>query len=291
MKIEKVLILGLNGGFGKLFSNLLSKEKIIVFGVDLASQPDELVKCNRYFCCDLSQPDENILAVARQINCLLICLPETVAFRALEHFIPIMSSGALIVDIMSVKTGIADKLTNVMGDLEFLSINPMFAPDLEFQDQNIAAIQLSPGPLADVFTNLMEKWGGNVTSMTASEHDKNTAITQAMTHAVIISFGICLTELGYDINKVFPILTPPHKTLISLLARIVSNNPEVYWRIQADNPYVAQTHKALINSLKIFEQITATKNQQDFYDTFAKSKETLFPFMNELVTHASYILH
>lgn len=289
MNIKKVLILGLNGGFGKLFSNLLAEEGISVFGIDLAPQPDKLVKCDLYLCGDLSQPDENILAIAHQVDCLLICLPESVAFIALEHFVPAMSADTLVVDTLSVKTILAEKVTNIKGYLQLLSINPMFAPDLGFRDKNVVAVQLSPGLRVDNFINLMEKWGANVTLMTASEHDEQTAITQVMTHAAIISFGICLTELGYDVNKALPILTPPHQTLLSLFARITNHNPDIYWRIQVDNPYAAQARKALAASLKQLEQITAGNHQQEFYSALARSKETLSPFLNELVIHASRI--
>ncbi len=291
MNIKKVLILGLNGGFGKLFSNLLAEEGVSIFGIDLAAQPDKLTKYDYYLCSDLTQLDENTLAVARQVDCLLVCLPENVAFVALEHFIPAMPANTLVVDILSVKTTLAEKVTNIRGDLQLLSINPMFASDLGFCNNNVVAVQLSPGLLSNDFISLMEKWGANVTSMTASEHDEQTAITQVMTHAVIISFGICLTELGYDPNKVLPISTPPHQTLLSLFARIMNQDPDIYWRIQIDNPYAARAREALATSLKQLQQVTAANHQQEFYSLLAKSKETLSPVLDELVVHASRIFH
>lgn len=288
--IEKVLILGLNGGFGKLFSNLLAEEGASIFGIDLAQQPDKLAKCNHYLSGDLSQPpDENILAIARQVDCLLVCLPEDVAFVALEHFVPVMPAEALVVDTLSVKTTVAQKVLNLRGDLQLLSINPMFAPDLGFRGNNVVVVQLSPGLRSNDFISLMEKWGASVISMTASEHDEQTAITQVMTHAAIISFGICLRELGYDPIKALPILTPPHRTLLSLFARITNQDPDIYWRIQVDNPYAAQAREALAKSLKQLEQMTAKNRKHEFYSALASSKETLSPVLDKLVVHAKRI--
>ncbi|MEI2580235.1 prephenate dehydrogenase/arogenate dehydrogenase family protein [Scytonema sp. PRP1] len=289
MNIEKVLILGLNGGFGKLFSNLLAEEGLSIFGIDLAPQPDKLAKCARYLCGDLSQPDKNMLAIARQVDCLLICLPESVAFVALEHFIPAMSADALIVDTLSVKTTLAEKVTNIREDLQLLSINPMFAPDLGFRDNNVVTVQLSSGLRSDNFISLMEKWGAHVTSMTASEHDRQTAITQVATHAAIISFGICLTELGYDPNKALPISTPVHRTLLALFARITNQAPEIYWRIQVDNPYAAQAREAMSASLKQLADMAYANHQQEFYNALTRSKETLSPCLEELIAYASRI--
>jgi len=38
---------------------------------------------------------------------------------------------------------------------------------------------------------------------------------------------------------------PPHTALLSLLARIASGAPEVYWDVQAANPYAPAARRAL----------------------------------------------
>ncbi|NEO30225.1 MAG: prephenate dehydrogenase/arogenate dehydrogenase family protein [Symploca sp. SIO3C6] len=290
MNIEKALILGLNGGFGKLFSQLLSEEGISIFGIDLASQPDILSKCSNYLCSDLSQPDKNALALATEVDLLLICLPESVAFTALEYFVQVMPTNGLVVDTLSVKTPVAQKMANTRTDVQLLSINPMFAPDLGFYKNNVAAIDLRPGLRSASFISLMEKWGANVTVMTASEHDRYTAITQVLTHASIISFGLCLTKLGYETDKVLSVSTPVHRTMLTLFARIASKDPEIYWRIQLDNPYAKQAREALIESLEQLELLTCVNHQQEFCRILSTNKESLSPFLDELVADFSRIL-
>ncbi|MDJ0842838.1 prephenate dehydrogenase/arogenate dehydrogenase family protein [Crocosphaera sp.] len=287
MNIEKVLILGLNGGFGQLFSNLLSEEAMTIYGIDLASQPDSLTSCSNYLCCDLNQPNKQAFALAREVDLLLICLPESVAFSALEHFVPVIPTNGLVVDTLSVKTPIEEKMANFRLDVQILSINPMFAPDLGFCQNNVTAIDLQPGLRSANFINLMRKWGANVTIMTASEHDRYTAITQVLTHAAIIAFGLCLTKLDVETDKLLSVSTPVHRTMLKLLARITSQHPDIYWRIQLDNPYGKQMREALLNSLKQLDLLADVKAQQEFCRILSTNQETLSPFLDELVTDFS----
>ena len=54
-----------------------------------------------------------------------------------------------------------------------------------------------------------------------------------------------LAELDIDIADLDRIAPPPHAALLSLLARITSGAPEVYWDVQAANPYAPAARHAL----------------------------------------------
>jgi prephenate dehydrogenase len=207
--ISKVLILGINGGFGALFSALLSNRGIIVYGADRADHPQSPVRCINYVTCDVSAPSEEVKAMAREADCLLFCLPEAVLLTALETFAAVAAPGALLVDTLSIKTPVADIVEGVRADLQHLSINPMFAPEVGFAGQNVAAVAIVDGPRCMPFVSLIEACGSNVVLMTDDEYDRQTAITQVATHAAILGFGYCLERLGYDAETAWSIATPP----------------------------------------------------------------------------------
>ena len=56
--------------------------------------------------------------------------------------------------------------------------------------------------------------------MTADQHDRLAAASQALTHATVLAFGLALAELQVDVADLGRIAPPPHTTLLSLLARI-----------------------------------------------------------------------
>ena len=93
--------------------------------------------------------------------------------------------------------------------------------------------------------DLIEQWGARVVTVTADQHDRVSAASQALTHAAVIAFGAALTELDVDIADLDRMGPPPHTALLSLLARIASGAPEVYWDVQAANPYAPAARRAL----------------------------------------------
>jgi len=133
----------------------------------------------------------------------------------------------------------------IAGEAEALSLNPMFAPSLGFEGHPVASVVVRDGRRGRALLDQIEQWGARVVTVTADQHDRLAAAAQALTHAAVIAFGAALTELDVDIADLDRIAPPPHTALLSLLARIASGAPEVYWDVQAANPYAPAARRAL----------------------------------------------
>jgi 4-amino-4-deoxyprephenate dehydrogenase len=273
--ISRILILGINGGFGALFSRLLASRGVSVTGADLADVAGTGVHCDRYISCDLGKPSNELKSLASQCDVVLFCVPEHVLAGGLRVFADIVSPDTLFVDTLSIKTPIANIISDRRKDVQHLSINPMFAPDLGFNQQNVASIPLIGGDKCDEFAAYMRDWGANVISMDVVTHDRQTAITQALTHAVTIAFGDCLSRLGYDAEKAWSISSPPHRLLMTLYARILKKDPDVYWEIQADNPYASEARIALIHALQNIESISQNRDRNAFHQLLSSGKSSV----------------
>lgn len=280
--ISRILILGINGGFGALFADLLAVRGLPIAGADLAEKAAVGVHCDRYVSCDLSKPSDELRSLASTCDLLLFCVPETVLVRGLSLLADIALPGSLFVDTLSIKTPVASIIMARRNDLEHLSINPMFAPDMGFGDQNVAAVPITGGDKSDEFCGYLRDWGASVTCMDAVTHDRQTAVTQALTHAVAIAFGDCLSPLGYDAGKAWPIASPPHRLLMTLYARILNKDPDVYWEIQADNPYASEARMALIQALQNIEAISQKRDRNTFHRIVSSGKSAVTPILPAL---------
>lgn len=282
--ISRILILGINGGFGVLFSNLLAKKGINVSGADLADTSNSAVKCDQYIACDIRKPSKELEALAKNADVLLFCVPEHILLPALKIFIGLTLPQTLLIDTLSIKSPLQNIVTDRRNDIQHLSINPMFAPDIGFKNQNIAVISIVNGNKCQEFIKYMESWYANVVTMDIETHDRQTAITQALTHAVTIAFGDCLQHLGYDANKAWSISSPPHRLLMTLYARILGKDPDVYWEIQTDNPFASDARKALIQSLKMMESISLNQDRDEFINVLASGKKAVSDILPKLET-------
>ena len=150
--------------------------------------------------------------------------------------------------------------------MEALSLNPMFAPSLGFAGHPVASVVVRNGPRGRALRELIEQWGARVVTVTADQHDRVSAATQALTHAAVIAFGAALAELDVDIADLDRMAPPPHTALLSLLARIASGAPEVYWDVQAANPHAPAARRALARGVSRLAGVVEDGDRAAFGD-------------------------
>jgi len=273
MEHSLALVIGGAGAVGTLFSDLLLTSYQRVVAIDLHIDSSPKVDGVEYIQGDITNPE--FIDLLHKSTLVLLCIPEDPALNSLKMLASNLNSGQCLVDTLSVKTTIVKRLSELKLNCEALSINPMFGPSLGFKDQSVASVSINSGQISEHFTALIRKAGASVTTYTAEQHDRYTAITQAATHAAILSYAMTMQTMGYDANAAKPIWTPPHKTLLALLARILSADPEVYRDIQTSNPYAAEARNALQKNLKQFNHDMLSQDAEQFTEQFESLKKIL----------------
>ena len=243
--IGRVVVAGGSGAVGSLFAERLQESGNDVVIVDLAA-PGPAHPVTRFVRGDIGDPGAEVTDLVRAADAVLLSVPEPVALVAIDRLAGALRPDALIADTLSVKTTVVPALrAAVMVAGEALSLNPMFAPSLGFAGHPVASVVVRNGQRGRALRHLIEQWGARVVTVTADQHDRVAAAAQALTHAAVIAFGAALTELDVDIADLDRMGPPPHTALLSLLARIASGAPEVYWDVQAANPYAPGARRAL----------------------------------------------
>ncbi len=267
---KKIVIVGGCGAVGGLFiSALQSAGAKLISSIDceLSSerQPDV-----SYFQGDIASLNDRAKNEIRNADVLIFALPETVFLESLEKLSVLFKSDILLIDTLSVKTPVEVIYKSFPASVELLSINPMFAPILGFEGQSIAAVVFQGGESVKRFVALLESWGSSLSYLSATEHDRMTAALQVATHASILSFGMALAALDYDIDTAEQLMPPPHKLMLALLARILSADSEVYRDIQASSPYAAEARTTLLASMESFSSCIEDGGADNFAGLFAE---------------------
>ena len=216
---------------------------------------------------DISDPGAEVTDLVRAADAVLLSVPEPVALVAIDRLTGALRPDALIADTLSVKTTVVPALrAAVMVSGEALSLNPMFAPSLGFAGHPVASVVVRNGWRGRALRDLIEQWGARVVTVTADQHDRVAAAAQALTHAAVIAFGAALAELDVDIADLDRMGPPPHTALLSLLARIASGAPEVYWDVQAANPYAPAARRALARGVSQLTSVVEDGDRAAFGD-------------------------
>lgn len=199
---------------------------------------------------DITESSSQVRTLLGSVEAVVLAVPESVALAAIPVLSKSMAEQALLVDTLSVKSRFAAALQSSELCNSAVGINPMFAPTLDPSGRPIAAVTYRGGRPVDWFLSRMsEGWGASVVSLDAERHDRLTAVTQALTHAGILAFGLALAELGVDGRDLTALATPPHLMSLALLARVGGGVPEVYWDIQSANPFAREARLALTSAL------------------------------------------
>lgn len=270
---KPVVVLGAGGAIGRLVSSLLN-------GVDC--QLFDLHEDSNRGIAGAAASDEVVCEAVANSAAVIVCLPETAAFDAVRAWARYLSPEQLLVDTLSIKSPFLAQCRELALVCQHVSINPMFAPDLAPPGRPIATIAVKDGSRTTAFLDLLATSGAKLVAMsdsTGEEHDRVTAALQVATHASVLSFGLTLSALGYRAGELSELWTPPHQTLLALLARVGTLSPEVYRDIQHEHPLAEPVRTAARTAL---DEIGNAKTSDAFAALVERALEPLGDSQDEL---------
>lgn len=218
---------------------------------------------------DVRAPDERLRAVLAGADAVILAVPEAVALAAVPVVDRCMCPGAVLVETLSVKSRIHRVLGASAPTRPAVGINPLFAPALGMRGRAVAVVVHRGSPAVDRFLDTVAGWGARPVVTGADEHDRIAAATQALTHAAVLAFGLALGDLGVEADTLVCAATPPHTTLLALLARVGSGTPEVYHDIQAGNPQASTARAALAAALRRVSDVVEEGGEREFGELMA----------------------
>lgn len=291
MKVaSSLLIIGANGGLGALFLEKLQDYYRSIVAIDLHFNNQSLKSLKSlviFTQANVTQPDLAFLDAIVSAQHILLCTPLDVTLTALNYIFEHAKSGTLIMDVVSVKSPIQNYLHGLRIDIEYMSLHPLFGPEVKFEHQNVVIVSENStpdldalGPQSRQFIEILQDLNLNLSYMSAEQHDKQVALIQAASHMALLTLGRCLSASQYSLEDVRNILTPSHRTLLILLARMAQMPAHVYWQIQTENPYAKQARQTLLNELLTLNQSVIDHDRSVLEETFEQLSELLGSELN-----------
>ena len=277
--MKSIVILGINGGFGRLFLKNLLPEDCEIIGVDLAAEkPADLPDSVNYIGCDLSEDVSPITSIISTCDYLFAFLPEKILYNFIPTIHPHLSPDTLVIDSISSKNIIFQLYDTYK--INAISINPLFRSDLPTLDQNILIVEGDICFHQEFILALFKKMGLNLFHISIDQHEEITSLLQVATHMSILSFFLLLKKSNQDIKQLIKLSSPPFFALVSLFARIHGGNPDIYWDIQRDNKFGVQAREKLLESFKELDSIINNNDKEAFDKIFQFPNYENDPFLN-----------
>jgi chorismate mutase/prephenate dehydrogenase len=235
---KNILIVGGTGGMGRLFANFASVReasvKIVGRTIQRTQKTAREIEVKAGSISDATVSDIVVVAVPMESV-------EQTSVKVAQS----MREGALLTDLSSVKTGIADRVSSrVPAGVEYVSIHPLFGPAIDhIEGQNIIAVPFKMGPQWRSFSRALRRARARVFMMSSEHHDRVMGYVQALHHFALLSLGVALKKWDGEFKT---------SSIAGTLDRIegLLSNWDTIVGIQRLNPSAASVRREFIRTCR-----------------------------------------
>jgi prephenate dehydrogenase len=184
-------------------------------------------------------------ACAQQI--VILSVPISTMETTLIHIAPLLKPDTLVMDVCSVKVLPVQWMKNLLPpNVEILATHPMFGPDSAAASLAGHKIVLCPERIAPLRYQSLKQWlsdqGLILLETTAEEHDRQIAISLALTHFI----GRSLSEfqaLPMEID------TEGYKRLLHILEVVTNDTWQLFEDMNRYNPFAGEIRQTFLDAM------------------------------------------
>ncbi|MDH0304191.1 MULTISPECIES: chorismate mutase [unclassified Pseudomonas] len=232
----QAIVIGAAGSIGRMLCEQLSATGLKVLGVDLVPAQVPVSQGYETLQDDICAPSAQLCQRLANANLLVLAISEKVLLQALPALIPHLALECLLVETLSIKSAFATLIRDVSLPQAVAGLNPMFSGDLSPEGRPVVVVPYQAGVQLDDLRERLASRGMRLFTLSAQEHDQTMALLQTVGHSMVLAFGHSLAASGVPLAQLIELAPPPFKVMLCLLARMMTNHPDVYWEIQAANP-------------------------------------------------------
>ena len=255
----KVVIIGGMGAFGFFYAKQLAKAG---FDVSISSRD---IDAGKKFCEKegFAFSDGSDL---KEFDVVIVSAPNESTPKILATCAKKMKKGALLTDFCSVKSGVEKEylsLKEAKNELELASIHPMHGPRVNsILGFPVVVVEIAGGEKLKAIEKFFSDSGADLIHSNAKEHDEVLSIVQGLTHYSQFVSASVIKDIGTDLKKTMRFGSANYSLFISLMSRIILQDPSLYAEIQLSNPNNEKMRELFTKNAKELENICTTKNAE-----------------------------
>jgi prephenate dehydrogenase len=219
--------------------------------------------------------------IAAGCDIVIVSVPIRETVRVIKEIAPLMRPGQLLCDFTSLKVKPVEAMLASKADV--IGLHPMFGPtvrSIKNQTIIVCPARADPARVAQL-TRIFETGGAVCTIASAEEHDRTVAVVQGLTHFVTLCVADTVRRLGVDLTKTEQFESPVYQIELSLVGRLLSQDPALYADILQQNPYVPGVLAACRASAAELAAIVDAKDPEKFREFFAANSRHLGSYCEE----------
>ena len=258
----KAGIIGGTGKMGRLFVPIFERAgyEVLVSGRSTALTNTQLAEL-----CDI----------------VIVSVPIHDTVRAIEEIAPVMTKEQLLCDFTSLK--VLPVAAMLESEAMVIGLHPLFGPTVpSLRHQTIIVCPArAPEETLNSLVSLFTREGANCTLATPEQHDRMMAVVQGLTHFVTLCMADSVRRLGLDIETTLAFTSPVYQIELSLVGRLLSQDPSLYADILQQNPFVPDVLSVCTSSARDLDDIVNSKDPERFREFFQRNSRHLGKYCDE----------
>ncbi|MCU0648889.1 MAG: bifunctional chorismate mutase/prephenate dehydrogenase [Gemmatimonadaceae bacterium] len=180
----------------------------------------------------------------------------------------------VVCDVGSLKSPLRDALAAlVRAGVRATSLHPMFGPDTELlSGRQVVLVDVGHAEANAAVTALFAPTMATVVTMDLEAHDRAIAYVLGLSHALNIAFAGALATRHPAAGDLATLSSTTFAAQLDVSARVVRENPHVYYEIQALNDYGLESLEVLRGAVEQLHAIVQRGDEAAFVALMARGR-------------------
>ena len=219
--------------------------------------------------------------LAEQCDLVIVSVPIHDTVRVIEDITPVLTKEQVLCDFTSLK--VLPVAAMLESEASVIGLHPLFGPTVpSLRHQTIIVCPArAPEEAINSLVSLFTREGATCTVATPEQHDRMMAVVQGLTHFVTLCMADSVRRLGLDIQTTLAFTSPVYQIELSLVGRLLSQDPSLYADILQQNPYVPEVLSVCTSSAGDLVDIVNSKDPEQFRKFFQRNSKHLGNYCDE----------
>jgi prephenate dehydrogenase len=213
--------------------------------------------------------------IAQSCDLVIVSVPIRDTVRVIEEIAPLLSRNQLLCDFTSIKAKPVEAMLKSKANV--IGLHPMFGPTVgSLKNQTIIVCPVRVEEhLLNNLVSIFTAEGARCTATTPEEHDRMMAVVQGLTHFVTLCMSDTIRRLGVRIGSTEAFTSPVYQIELSLMGRLLSQDPALYADILQQNPFVPAVLEACCSSAEDLRSLVGSGDPEAFSAFFRENSSHL----------------
>jgi len=219
--------------------------------------------------------------LAERCETVIVSVPIRNTVKVIGEIAPVLNKDQLLCDFTSLKVKPVEAM--LTSKAQVIGLHPMFGPtvkSLKHQTIIVCPARADETRLHALLSTFRSE-GAECTITTPEQHDRMMAVVQGLTHFVTLCMADSVRRLGIDIGKTQAFTSPVYQIELSLVGRLLAQDPALYADILQQNPYVPEVLAAARASAADLAAIVEKQDPTLFREFFDNDSRHLGPYCDE----------